>query len=1041
MKFLTRKESVARKILIILLVALILIFAVTPNYSSVQAVEVIEEEDMPDAGGDIMGSLLKQIIQIFAAVGDIAMGVLNHFMLGADGFTSAMLSADNANINNPDSWLYAGDVPDDEIDFEYGDGTIDTSEFFVWTGDTFDIPNFLYSPEAIFSNNIAALDVNFLNPNTYTSVAETDSAQKASESAAGGVLRQTISDWYISFRNIAIVGLLSVLVYLGIRILISSTAVDKAKYKESLRSWVVALCLVFFIHFIMSGLLMITDKFTDLFSDSANAGITVKVHNDSINKDIKFRTNLIGFVRFNAQSVSMYNTAAYTIMYLALVFYTFIFTFMYFKRFLYMAFFTMIAPLVALTYPVDKAGDGQAQAFNLWFKEYTMNLILQPVHLILYVALVSSAMDLVKQNIIYGLVAIAFLIPAEKFIKKMFGMDKAETPSGFGSFAAGAATMSGFKQVASMLGGGKGKNSNGGNSNSSTTTDRNSNRVRTQERGFLESFNNGNNEGSSQQLPQGDNSIDENQADAQQEGQQPRQQQQPFGQRQQEATSPEHQRMLDDRDAWQSIIDDPNTSDSDREEAQQQVDLINGDMRDRGFISDEERQYQDMLDTRDAWQSIADDPNASDLDREEAQQQIDLINGDMRDRGFIGQEEPEQEAPPEQNDFNQLGQQNQPEQLSMPGENTTTNNGQQSTQTGNNVDIGIPERRPDWAKKRAIRGAKKLGKIALKGAKLTTQALGVVGGATVGLAAGLTTGDMSKAMTYMGAGAIAGRQIGKAVGNLPEAAWNGRNTVVDKVRDKQEEYQYNRDKDMYGVGYAAEQAAQRQNARVRQQFLDNKNEQEKYEEMAGRIKTATGRDVSTEDLMKSAFDYRKAGITDEKQIENGLTMEAKYGGVNGDNHEKMMDVVNMANSYGRDYVIDDKKRNSLQTLIKDKVNGEQNQNEVWKFYTETLGFNEKTANRYAINPPQQQTQTQQQAPSTGTTQQPGSSRTTTRQAQQSDSTAQSSRQVQSPRQTQQQSSTRQQQPRQVERPNSTNQPRRRPGRPRRNPQQPPNQQQ
>ena len=221
-------------------------------------------------------------------------------------------------------------------------------------------------PENIFANNIAALDVNFLNPNDFTAVSSTSDAEQASQSAASGVLRQTISDWYISFRNIAIVGLLSVLVYLGIRILISSTATDKAKYKESLQSWVVALCLVFFIHFIMSGLLMITDKFTDLISPSIDDGITVHVADDNI----KFRTNIIGLVRFNAQSTSMYNTAAYTILYLMLVIYTWIFTFMYFKRFLYMAFFTMIAPLVALTYPIDKAGDGKAQAFNLWFKEY-----------------------------------------------------------------------------------------------------------------------------------------------------------------------------------------------------------------------------------------------------------------------------------------------------------------------------------------------------------------------------------------------------------------------------------------------------------------------------------------------------------------------------------------------------------------------------------------------------------------------------------------------------------------------------------------------
>ena len=874
MKFITRKNSMTRKILIILLVALILIFAVTPNYS-VHAVteesgtEEITQEDMPDEGNGILGSLLKQIIQIFAAIGDIAMGTLNHFMLGADGFTSAMLAPSNDNIGNSDSWLYVGD--DEEIDYHYGEGTINTAEFFSWImGEQYDIPNFLYSPENIFANNIAALDVNFLNPNDFEAVSSTSDAEQASQSAAGGVLQQTISDWYISFRNIAIVGLLSVLVYIGIRILISSTASDKAKYKESLQNWVVALCLVFFIHFIMSGLLMITDKFTDLISSTIDDGITVQVDDGNI----KFRTNIIGLVRFNAQSKSMYNTAAYTILYLVLVIYTFIFTFMYFKRFLYMAFFTMIAPLVALTYPIDKAGDGKAQAFNLWFKEYSMNLILQPVHLILYVALVSSAMELVQQNMIYAIVAIGFLIPAEKFIKKMFGMDKAETPSGFGSFAAGAATMSGIKSVASMLSGGKDKKgSNGKGEGIPSAVDKNANKVRTQDRGFLDSFKDGQNE-----LPIGQDDGEGNQL--------PRQQNEI------EAESPEHQRMLDDRDAWQSIADDPNSSDMDREEAQQQIDLINDDMRDRG--------YNTGLET-------------------------------LEDGG---------DQVPDGSDNNLLNSDNM-------------NNNESSREA---LQEARRQQQRDYMKKRAIRGIKKAGKFALKGGKIAAQGLGIAAGATAGLIAGTATGDFSNAMTYMGAGALAGRSLGKAAGNLPENAYNFGKSARDTAQDKMEEYRYNRDKDMYGVGYAAEQAAIRQNERAEKQFLDNKEEQSKYEEMAGRIKTQTGHDVKTEDLMKAAFDYKKAGITDEKQIETGLAMEAKYGGVNGNKHGNMIDVVNMTNNYGKDYVLDDKKRNSLQGVIKDTVKDEKRQNEVWNLYTEALGMSKDTSKRYAINPPRQSAQ-------------------------------------------------------------------------------------
>ena len=53
-----------------------------------------------------------------------------------------------------------------------------------------------------------------------------------------------------------------------------------------------------------------------------------------------------------------------------------------------------------------------------------MNVILQPVHLLLYMSLIGAASDLVAKNPLYALVAIGFLIPAEKFIKNMFGLNK-----------------------------------------------------------------------------------------------------------------------------------------------------------------------------------------------------------------------------------------------------------------------------------------------------------------------------------------------------------------------------------------------------------------------------------------------------------------------------------------------------------------------------------------------------------------------------------------------------------------------------------------
>lgn len=389
---------------------------------------------------------------------------------------SSMLSQDDANFENEKSSLF---VTDEQLNKAIGDGraVITTTELDGMLFSDWKIPNILYSPENIFGNKIAALDINFINPHKYEGVeydednVETDSSKEKSKKTAAEQIAPTIASWYKGFRNIAIVGLLSVLVYLGIRILIGSTAPEKAKYKERLADWLVALCLVFIIHIIMSGILMITEKITNLFSEESSEIIVATAENPDtvtsagdikpIGKSAGFRTNLTGYVRFMAQSSEFGDAAVYTILYMALIIYTVMFTFIYFKRFLYMAFFTMIAPLVALTYPLDKVRDNTAQAFNLWFKEYTMNAILQPVHLILYTVLVSSAMELAIENPIYAIVAIAFLLPAEKFIKKLFGLDRAESTSSLGAFAGGALTMKGVSAVAKLFNGsGNGKKAN-----------------------------------------------------------------------------------------------------------------------------------------------------------------------------------------------------------------------------------------------------------------------------------------------------------------------------------------------------------------------------------------------------------------------------------------------------------------------------------------------------------------------------------------------------------------------------------------------------
>ena len=132
--------------------------------------------------------------------------------------------------------------------------------------DTFYLPFFEITPHEIFANELPLLDVDFFHPNdavdensgTKYVQQSVDKNGKVTEkeveyhTSTAYQLRGIIGNWYVILRNIALVAMLSTLVYIGIRIIISSTAVDKAKYKQNLSDWLIALCLLFTMQYIMS---------------------------------------------------------------------------------------------------------------------------------------------------------------------------------------------------------------------------------------------------------------------------------------------------------------------------------------------------------------------------------------------------------------------------------------------------------------------------------------------------------------------------------------------------------------------------------------------------------------------------------------------------------------------------------------------------------------------------------------------------------------------------------------------------------------------
>ncbi len=271
---------------------------------------------------------------------------------------------------------------------------------------------------------------------TLYKIGETTTDEVYEKTSTAYTLRPIIASWYIALRNLALVGLLSVLLYVGIRILMSSTSQDKAKYKKMLLDWLIAIAILFVLHYLMVFILSITERLTNLFT----------VSTISIDGTDKFITNIRNMATGNNND-SYFTYFGYVIMYIALAILTVIFTIQYIKRLVFIAFLTMVSPLIALTYPIDKIKDGQAQAFSIWIREYIFNCLLQPVHLLLYTIFIESASKLVNVNPVYAIIVLAFFIPAEKFIRKMFGFEKASTVGTVGAAAGGAMLMNMMNKI------------------------------------------------------------------------------------------------------------------------------------------------------------------------------------------------------------------------------------------------------------------------------------------------------------------------------------------------------------------------------------------------------------------------------------------------------------------------------------------------------------------------------------------------------------------------------------------------------------------
>lgn len=320
---------------------------------------------------------------------------------------------------------------------------ISTDTFFDWSSGK------LMTPFDIFFNKYNILNVNFFE------IEETNFWQSIGKDNIIKNLRLSVAAWYYAFRNISAVILLCVLIYVGIRMALSTIAEEKAKYQKMLFDWVCSFILIFLLQYII------------IFTIEANNAIIKFIRNSLV-----VRTEIGGFDfvagtyttmdgiigKMALQSTTGIGLGSFTaIIALFMIFFqTLSFFFAYMNRVLKVAFLIIISPLISLTYSIDKIGDGKAQALNSWLKEFVYTILIQPFHAILYMAFANTAMALLSttniwtgalDNLIGGnyneivnavlvILCLKFVGDGEKIIRKIFNFQDDSSKT---SLAAGAA--------------------------------------------------------------------------------------------------------------------------------------------------------------------------------------------------------------------------------------------------------------------------------------------------------------------------------------------------------------------------------------------------------------------------------------------------------------------------------------------------------------------------------------------------------------------------------------------------------------------------
>lgn len=232
------------------------------------------------------------------------------------------------------------------------------------------------------------------------------------------MLKETVAGWYDVFRALSIGFMIILFLVVVIKAAATrDTSSDAStQLKEMLGYWLIMFFLIIRIDFFMISAVNLNESIVSAAEDLGKSlsgmeqGQEMSLYESTISKayEVRFKPGTIGMI-----------------LYMMLVYYTYKFVFVYFKRYINVIVLIITAPIVCCYSAYRKVILGKSTIFIRWVKEFIYNVFLQSLHALMYGTLVGLTLKYSNETesfvgAIITMILFAVIFKVDKLVRKLF---------------------------------------------------------------------------------------------------------------------------------------------------------------------------------------------------------------------------------------------------------------------------------------------------------------------------------------------------------------------------------------------------------------------------------------------------------------------------------------------------------------------------------------------------------------------------------------------------------------------------------------------